>query len=848
MFRIPLPLEDSALLVVPRWAELGPILQITLLVSTAVLPLLLVLWLYRYELRLVRRAAARGLLAVRLLMLLMLWCVVALQPIVARYSTEELPGRVLVAVDRSGSMAVTDPQRTAAEKLNLAHALKLPEEADKSKDHLDRLTRGEIARRLLAADGAGFLSTLSARHKVELIGFHKDAWDVPPASMADLFLKDSSSGTSYTDLRLPLQRALGNSGQEGRRILGIVLFTDGQHNLGPSPVAKALEMAERRIPIYPVALGGRSSPPDVAILEMKAPANVFKGVDANVEVRVRVAGLPAQDVVVELLENGQAAPEHHRVLAHDGTDRVYHVRFQARLDKVGTHTLTVNARPASKDVREISEANNQATAVVRVASDKARVLLADCEARWEYQYLANVLRRDRSMELDSVLFQQPRIGKIAEPNLEKIGNPRLTLPVVPAPAEDQKGEQPDPLLLYDCIILGDVSPEQLSPADRRRLERYVAQHGGTLVLLAGKRSLPLAYQDAAGEDDPLLKMLPVEKPHAISPADGFPVTLTQEGSSTPFLQLETEPDMSATRWAALPRHFWGVIGQTKPGAVSLAFQADPAADPKAQASKDSVETTQALIARQNYGFGRVLFVGLDSTWRWRFKVGDTYHHRFWGQVARWAAADKLLPAGNRYVRFGTRAALAHQGKEIEILARLAEDVPPLPPGALAGARIYRRSPDGKEQAVALVPLAPGLAQPRTLAGQVRDLPPGQYRLELEIPSLSDKLKAPPDPEDESEDRQRRDTFTVLPPESSEMTDLATNWPLLEDLAARTGGEVIAPENLHRLVERLASQVVRREHREDEKLWQDAPAVWGTLGLLVLLLTVEWVGRKMAGLP
>ena len=45
--------------------------------------------------------------------------------------------------------------------------------------------------------------------------------------------------------------------------------------------------------------------------------------------------------------------------------------------------------------------------------------------------------------------------------------------------------------------------------------------------------------------------------------------------------------------------------------------------------------------------GKVLFVGLDSTWRWRYKAGDTYHHRFWGQlVTDWAHVPmpKLAPA------------------------------------------------------------------------------------------------------------------------------------------------------------------------------------------------------------
>ena len=57
--------------------------------------------------------------------------------------------------------------------------------------------------------------------------------------------------------------------------------------------------------------------------------------------------------------------------------------------------------------------------------------------------------------------------------------------------------------------------------------------------------------------------------------------------------------------------------------------------------------------RQNYGLGRVLFVGIDSTWRWRYRTGDLYHHTFWGDTIHWAAADKSLGTGNDFVRFGT---------------------------------------------------------------------------------------------------------------------------------------------------------------------------------------------------
>jgi hypothetical protein len=142
--------------------------------------------------------------------------------------------------------------------------------------------------------------------------------------------------------------------------------------------------------------------------------------------------------------------------------------------------------------------------------------------------------------------------------------------------------------------------------------------------------------------------------------------------------------------------------------------------------------------------------------------------------------------------------------------------------------------------------APATGRPRLLQGRVRDLPEGSYRVELDIPALADKLTAAP-PEIVRGQIQR-DTFTVLPPESGEMYQLATNRPLLEALSVRSGGEVLTPETAERLRDLLAQRVIRRTLRDEQKLWQDQPLVWYVLGAFVGLLTLEWVGRKLAGLP
>ena len=118
------PLADAALQWQPRWAGASPAWQIFgWLLCLA--PLVLVTLLYRAEFGLVRPAVARTLLAVRLASTAAVLAVLALQPVVRTTTTETIRGRVVVALDRSRSMSIADPQRPLIDKLRIVRALKL---------------------------------------------------------------------------------------------------------------------------------------------------------------------------------------------------------------------------------------------------------------------------------------------------------------------------------------------------------------------------------------------------------------------------------------------------------------------------------------------------------------------------------------------------------------------------------------------------------------------------------------------------------------------------------------------------------------------------------------------------
>ncbi len=366
--------------------------------------------------------------------------------------------------------------------------------------------------------------------------------------------------------------------------------------------------------------------------------------------------------------------------------------------------------------------------------------------------------------------------------------------------------------------------------------------------------MPMAYADLGGdgdEADPIRKILPITKPRVVPATDlppaqlaqwpGFSPALTADGRETKFMDLEEDAAKSERRWAELPPQEWAVVGQAEARAATLAYvpEGDPdPADPTAR------ERRNALIVRRQYGLGRVLYIGLDSTWRWRKGVGDLYHHRFWGQVMRWAA-DRPLETGNQYLRFGTSESVYRSGQDVELSVRFkdAKDAEKAAPGAAA--QVLRRGGDGKP--VAVVELTRKNAQPNAFEASVPNLPEGDYEIQLKMDASPDKLLPTPSPDEPKPTGPLQASFTVSPPESAEMTDLSLNRPLLEELASKSGGKVYTPEDVQGLVKTLQAKSTPQTEHSEGPAWQGWTG-WAIFGVVVFLLTMEWVIRKFSGLP
>ncbi len=771
----------------------------------------LLLVLYREERRMVSRRAGLGLLALRVLAAAAL--VAALfEPIAARTFREAVRGRVIVAVDVSESMATADPGRTGGERAGLVKVLGMS-----AGEPLDAMPRREVARRLI--DGP--LAKLAADHTVDAYAFARDTAAATPATLADALKrpgKPDDPATQTTDWRPALAEAL-KADPGGAPVLGVVLVTDGRRN-GPGDDAATVDrLAARGVPVFPVLVGSTRPPRDAAVAAVKAPESVYKGDVASVEVTLKLDGYAGREVAVTLDRPG-ASPL--RQTAHAGADGARPtVTFRVPLEEVGAVPLTVAVDPQEGDARPD---NDRRSVTVQVADDKAKVLIVDGEARWEFRYLRNALARDPRVTVESVVFRQPRPG-LSAAETYAYGH-----------ALPPRGEgAADPLGAFDAILIGDLDPADATPEVWSRLDAYVAERGGTLVVGPGPRSWSaLAGDEAARKLLPVLdpRPAPIDDP-AADPAHpalppGVPFQPTEgaiaDAGAWPMLQLAADPDESRRRWAGLPRLPWALVGKAKPGATALATAG---ADP-----------SRVVLAAQPYGLGKVLWVGTDGTWRWRHRVGDAYHHRFWGQVVRWAAAGKLS-AGNAFVRFGPTRPRAGEGEPVRIQARISEGVAGVGPDLLLAARVFRAGAKAVE-AVAVVPLRPLPGQPRTFEGVAPSLPLGAYVVRLDAPGLADALAlAPPPPTPAPEA-----TLEVVARDSPERVELAAARDPLDRLAAATGGAVVADYQADTLPPLLRARSRETVRTEETPLWDSPPA----LLLFLTIVTVEWVARKRVGLP
>lgn len=759
--------------------------------GVAVMALAVAGWVYWQELRSATRLAGWPLVALRwgLVLLALLVLLPQLRMVFEREGWPDL----VVLIDDSQSMSV--PEETGETARKLAPGPLPP-------------SRLQVAQALLDPAGRNWLARLSTEKQARLHVYHVseqsarlaeigDAQDAVAAAPAIAALQPTGRWSRLGDaVRSVLQEF------RGAALAGVVIITDGITTDGDDLTVAGRHAARSGVPLYLVGLGDTREPKDIAVGDLRMEDVVPVGDRLIVEAKLTARGDASGQVRVSLGEKqGETVNElDHALVTVDPSGAPVKIRFAHAPREPGEriYVLSVPPLPGENDV-----GNNELARTVTVDEFKrTRVLYIEGRPRYDFRFVKTLFEREteavrgnKSIDLKVLLLD-------ADPDFSR--QDRTVIEGFPASRDDLFAQ-------FDAIILGDVPPDHPQLGEKRLqwLAEFVKEKGGGLLALAGPMAMPHAYRGT-----PLAAVLPVDASAARAGgavrSAGFLPSLTAVGRSHPALRLAQDEQENSDVWSQLKPIFWSASGLApKPAAEVLATQ-PPAS---------GAGTGEPLIVQHFVGAGRVMLLGFEESWRWRFRSDEARFNQFWIQLVRYLARVRPSRAEIRL----DRQTAYRSGEPIRVTVRFPEDKPAPAADAAVRVQLDRAMANGAVERqmlqLAAVPGARGIYE--TI---VTRTPEGSYRLTLQgvdgrAPIAEARVLAPP----------------------GEMDRLRLNRSDMERAAQLSRGRYFSITDAEQLPDELPPlpRITLHQPRPPWPIW-NTPLIC-LIGLS--LLAGEWLGRK-----
>lgn len=741
-----------------------------------------------------------------------------------RNALEEAAGRDRLEVSKKIlASKVTRPASPAETGADQAAGSKDGQAGDSTL--LDETEQGRV-------DDLTLLSALGEDYNLRLYRYDRDIEQITdPDSEESEAVK---TGHSQTDLTHALEHVLDNTSPES--LAGILLLSDGRHNGAALPEDSLRQLAVRNTPLSAVPIGGELGPVDISILDLRAPESIYLDDRVVITAMAKLDGFLGETVEANLLSGGEIVD----TVSIKVTDVSFRseIRFVHQPEEKGIIDYEVRLQP---DEREIFRTNNAWEFKVAVTDDRTNVLLVDGFPRWEFRYLRNLFYgRDKSVHLQYVLLDPDEIYRsrghsdVAASATRPFGEAEATL--LP--------QNKDEWQLFDVIILGDIDPASLSTRDWEAIEEAVTKRGAMLVCIAGQRYMPHAHSSEVLQNLLPVTYTPGNAANFESPEAAYRISLTASGRDHAVTSQSTSRALNNERWQSFPPLRWRynggevketaeVLAYAQPvGSLTLNSIVNPDGSPgsveaaiQQLANQETLEKEHALITTTSAGLGKVLMLNFDRTWRFRYGVGDTYHHRFWGQVTRWGAGPNLR-SGTDQIRMGTDRLSYTPNDSIEVTTKLLDKERRPVTNATLDVEVWKDGERLRKQRLSYLTDSSGLYE-TSLSGLREE---GEYELRLSGDGVEDNEVS-------------TELLVVTTRNPIELAELTADRDFLNRAAEITGGTVAEINELSSLLSSFGAPKEILTERRNVTLWDKWPILLGFLALI----TTEWIIRRRSGL-
>ena len=606
-------------------------------------------------------------------------------------------------------------------------------------------------------------------------------------------------GGNQTNIAEGLKTVLGETGN--LPLGGILLFSDGSDNSFGNLKEVLAEVKARKIPIHTVGLGPESMTRDIEMTNVRAPRMLLPESVARVRVTLRHSGFGGSRGLLEVREGSVLVQTKEVFFPRDSETVVIELKLTPQSEGIKIYQFTL----VPLEEEEIRE-NNSRRAVVRVENLSVRILYVEGRPRWEYKFIRQALREERSIRLETVL--RTALNKFYRQGIEDETTLAGGFP-----------SQREELFAYHGIILGSVESSFFTYSQMEMIRDFVGRRGGGFLMLGGN----LSFAAGKYQDTPIEEILPVWL-RGSGDLAGIPTTpyvwgdgrfiLSDYGRGHPALQLSLEEEDSSRKWSEMPElRDRNVVKGPKPGATVLAY------------GEFGNRDSEPLLIFQRYGRGQSLALLTGSSWRWQMlqDYQDESHETFWRQILGW-----LIRSAGDPIKVETEREIYSRKEPVRIRAEVSDGG--FNPINDSRVKAIVTSPSGE---VAELPLRWDTREEGVYRGQWEPLEDGLY--EIGVEATGPGLAA-------SSSRQATTSFLCVTG-NREYFDAVQKKDFLRKIAQETGGDYYNISSVRRLPQEILYTPAQSSVVEVLDLW-DMPI---NLLLLLALLIAEWLIRKRYGL-
>jgi len=560
----------------------------------------------------------------------------------------------------------------------------------------------------------------------------------------------------------------------------VVMLTDGADNLGDNPARYA---GEYGVPIFPIPVGDPAEQRDVLISRVTTNQITYAKNKVPVEVIVRANGYDNVRIPIALKLGKQVLDTQTIQLSGSTLESKVIMHLVPETDGIFKYQISI-----PKLEGELTTLNNQKIFYVKVLKSRMKILMIAGSPSADFSFMKRALQSDENIEVE--VFIGKKDGQFYQGRF-------------PSDIGD--------LSRYDCFILIDFPRPRSLMSVLQTIKQVIDKHATPLLFISGEN----VYFNKL---EPLKAYLPIRLQVSKTHERLVYVKPVGSGLNHPMVRLDEEHADNVMKWSELPPIYYPYLNvKVIEGAQTLTII------DKARSRIPASLPDQALVVTKRTGSQKSAAILGYGLWRWDFLMwgidkDNQLYQRFLNNSIRWLVtkedskllritADKEIYRGGEPISFSAQAYFEDyrpmDGAEMHVIIRKGE----------------------RQHEIKLDGMGDGKYE-----GQIPVLDDGDYTFVgtarykgRDIGSDTGKFSV--------------EQFNI------EFQSTRMKAELLQQIAQQSGGEVVFPDSLSKLTEKLVFPPKRtRQSRE----WE----LWNKLTLMIIAIVClagEWFIRKRKGM-